>query len=322
MQRDSEHRRTNSDPGHRRTSSGSTKRKSPSGEEKEWLKVVPSDEKEQKEALERMTKSPAGAASVPFRPDRRPVRREHKRGLSVGSLTLSRMYSRDTSRGMPYPRQTPPTSPRGDPYHHSSHSPYGYGHSPYPYHCPPTPTSPGMMRYSRSYSWDNEHHQPPPSPYHHHHHTHHHFHHNHSRPPPPPRSSSDPGSPDRHHPYGPPSPVSHGRKGGLLLLRDRQGKPLVDTITRRMKVGGRLVPMATPTVTAPVVHQCRRVRDTSTPIRRTSIHHLITSSTTMISITAHITTTLITVVLLDLDYLLLAHARAMWHVWTKCKTWW
>lgn len=108
----------------------------------------------------------------------------------------------------------------------------------------------------------------------------------------------------------------------LLLLRDRQGKPLVGTITRRMKVGGRLVPMATPTVTAPVVHQCRRVQDTSTPIRRTSIHHLITSSTTMISITAHITTTLITVVLLDLDFLLLAHARAMWHVWTKCKTWW
>ena len=111
----------------------------------------------------------------------------------------------------------------------------------------------------------------------------------------------------------------------LLLLRDRQGKPLVGTITRRMKVGGRLVPMATPTVTAPVVHQCRRVRDTSTPIRRTSIHRLITSGTTANSIIAHTTIiipiTMITIVLPGLDCLLSAHVRATRRTWVGFKTW-
>ena len=103
----------------------------------------------------------------------------------------------------------------------------------------------------------------------------------------------------------------------LLRLQDRPGKARVGTTTRHMKVGDRLVPMAT--------HQCRRVRGTSTLIRRTSIHRLIISGTTANSIIAHTTIiipiTMITIVLPGLDCLLSAHVRATRRTWVGFKTW-
>ena len=118
-----------------------------------------------------MTKSSAGAAAMPFRPDRRPTARlHHKRSSSGGSAPIGQLFARESSSGCHYPRQTPPTSP--NPYMRPSQtSPYGYHHSQYHYHYPPTPTSPGYGGYHNqcSYSWnDNQdrHHPPHHSPHH------------------------------------------------------------------------------------------------------------------------------------------------------------
>mmetsp|Transcript_33990 Transcript_33990/g.73711 ORF Transcript_33990/g.73711 Transcript_33990/m.73711 type:complete len:762 (+) Transcript_33990:115-2400(+) len=195
------HRRTNSSPAVTGRSSASLKRKNPSSD-KSSAEILTSDEKSQKEALERMSGSASGAGSAPFRPDRRPSsHHHHKRTASAGAIPIGRLFSRQSRPGYPYPRQTPPSSP--NPYIRPSPpmSPYyGCYHrpsppSPFPYQCPPTPPSPA---YGRSYSWGSEHIPPPPLP---------------PPPPPPPRQNSDPSpmnSPVAVGSYysGPPSPVA------------------------------------------------------------------------------------------------------------------